>query len=163
VHLVEVSPSRRKLIEPDVALTQREPSAAPSPAPAGVATLEPVTLSLVIEEEAHERHSEILHRPDRTLVAGLELLSPANKAVPARHPHPAAGARSGPVDRPRRGVPHDLPARALRPLGRLHRTAAGCPGCGAAGVGDGADQRRSVGLKGEWRPSRRGFPLPPSP
>src|SRR5437867_2606885 len=74
VNLVEVFPSRKKLVEPDVAVTQRGPSRAPSPAPAGVATLEPVTLSLVIEEETHQRHIEILHRPDRTLVAVLDLL-----------------------------------------------------------------------------------------
>jgi hypothetical protein len=53
-------------------------------APAGVATLEPVTLSLPMEEETHDRHLEILHRPDRTLVATLELLSPANKEEPGR-------------------------------------------------------------------------------
>jgi Protein of unknown function (DUF4058) len=84
VNLVEVFPSRRKLIEPDVAVTQRGSSRSPSPAPAGLATLEPVTLSLLIEEETHERHIEILHRPDRTLVAVLELLSPANKEEPGR-------------------------------------------------------------------------------
>jgi hypothetical protein len=44
----------------------------------------PDTLSLVIEEETHERHIEIRHRPDRTLVAVLELLSPANKEEPGR-------------------------------------------------------------------------------
>ncbi len=32
----------------------------------------------------HKRHIEILHRPDRTLVAVLELLSPANKEEPGR-------------------------------------------------------------------------------
>src|SRR5262245_23366919 len=84
VNLVQMSPPRRKLIEPDVAVTQREPSRGSSPAPAGLALLEPVTLSLVIEEEAHERHLEILHRPDRTLVAVLELLSPSNKEESGR-------------------------------------------------------------------------------
>jgi len=84
VNLVEMSPPRRKLIEPDVAVTQRGPSRSPSLAPPGLATLEPVTLSLVIEEETHERHIEILHRPDRTLVAVLEVLSPANKEEPGR-------------------------------------------------------------------------------
>jgi hypothetical protein len=72
VSLVDVSPPRRRLIEPDVAVTQREPSRGPSPAPAGLATLETATLSLVIAEETHERHIEVLHRPDRTLVAVLE-------------------------------------------------------------------------------------------
>src|SRR5437868_1209965 len=84
VRLVEVAPSRRKLIEPDVALTRHQPSPPPSPAPPGAATLEPVTVSLVIEEETHERHIEILHRPNQALVAVLELLSPANKEEPGR-------------------------------------------------------------------------------
>jgi hypothetical protein len=84
VSLVEMSPPRKKFIEPDLAVTQRGRPRSPSPAPAGVATLEPVTLALVIEEETHERHIEILHRPDRTLVAVLELLSPANKEEPGR-------------------------------------------------------------------------------
>ena len=52
VRLVEVAPTRRKLIEPDVA--------------------------------AHERYIEILHRPERALVAVLELLSPTNKEEPGR-------------------------------------------------------------------------------
>ena len=85
VNLVEVAPPRRKLVEPDVAITQGGPMRSPpSAAPVGIATLEPVTLSLPIEEETHERHIEILHRPDRTLVALLELLSPANKEEPGR-------------------------------------------------------------------------------
>src|SRR5581483_2163444 len=84
VRLVEVTLPRQKRVEPDVAVSQSERSRFPSPAPAGVATLEPVTLALVIEEETHERHIEILHRPDRTLVAVLELLSPANQEEPGR-------------------------------------------------------------------------------
>ena len=85
VRLVEVAPAGRKRIEPDVAVTRHEPSSPPIPAPAGVATLEPVTIPLVIEEEeTHERYIEILHRPERTLVAVLELLSPANKEEPGR-------------------------------------------------------------------------------
>src|SRR5262249_56700428 len=50
VRLVEVAPPRRKLIEPDVALMRPKFSPPPSPAPAGVATLEPVTIPLVMEE-----------------------------------------------------------------------------------------------------------------
>jgi len=85
VRLVEVVPPRRKLIEPDVAVARRSPSRIPSPAPTGAATLEPVTIPLVIEEdEAHERYIEILHRPERSLVAVLELLSPSNKEEPGR-------------------------------------------------------------------------------
>jgi hypothetical protein len=74
----------KKLIEPDVAITEYESLGLRSAAPAGVATLEPITLSLVVEEEIHERHIEILHRPDRKLVATLEMLSPANKEEPGR-------------------------------------------------------------------------------
>jgi hypothetical protein len=84
VSLVEIAPPRKKWIEPDVAVTHHGPSRGSLSAPEGVATLEPVTLSLRIEEETHERHIEILHRPDRTLVAVLELLSPANKEEPGR-------------------------------------------------------------------------------
>src|SRR5436190_22096660 len=68
VNLVQISPPREKRIEPDVAITQRGPSVVPSRAPADVATFEPVTLSLIIEEDTHERYIEILHRPDHTLV-----------------------------------------------------------------------------------------------
>jgi hypothetical protein len=85
VRLIELAPPKRKLIEPDVAVTQREPTRTPAPAPAGAATLEPVTLELEIEEdEIHERYIEILHRPERSLVAVLELVSPANKEEPGR-------------------------------------------------------------------------------
>jgi Protein of unknown function (DUF4058) len=84
VNLVEITPPRKRLIEPDVAITQRDPSRSPFQDSTGLATLEPLNMSLVIEEETHERHIEILHRPDRTLVAVLELLSPANKEEPGR-------------------------------------------------------------------------------
>ena len=84
VTLMEIVPPRRKLIEPDVAVTHRGPPRGASPAPAGLATLEPVTLSLIIEEETHERHIEILHRPDHSLVAVLEMRSPTNKEEPGR-------------------------------------------------------------------------------
>lgn len=84
VRLVEVAPAGRKRIEPDVAVTRHEPSSSPAPAPVGVTTLEPVTIPLLVEEETHERYIEILHRPERTLVAVLELLSPANKEEPGR-------------------------------------------------------------------------------
>src|SRR5436190_21613578 len=63
VSLVELSPPRKKLIEPDLAVSRLGPARPPSPPPAGLAVLEPVTLSLVIEEETHERHIQIRHRP----------------------------------------------------------------------------------------------------
>jgi hypothetical protein len=66
VYLVEHSPETRKL------------------GYAGVATLEPITIPLAILEGPRETYIEILHQPDRSLVAALELLSPANKEQPGR-------------------------------------------------------------------------------
>src|SRR5436190_12812810 len=50
VQVVEYTARLGKLLEPDVAVTQRSPSPArtAAPAPAGVATLEPVTLTLAV-------------------------------------------------------------------------------------------------------------------
>ena len=72
VYLIEQDPDSRKLVYPDVAVSH------------GVATLEPVTIPLKILEGPRETYVEILHRPDRKLIATLELLSPANKNQPGR-------------------------------------------------------------------------------
>jgi hypothetical protein len=86
VNLVETSPDRIKLLEPDLALSQSRPSLPGVTASTGAVTLEPVTIPhLFIEEEQHERWIEILHRPERSLVTVLELLSPANKEEPGLH------------------------------------------------------------------------------
>jgi hypothetical protein len=86
VNLIETSPDRIKLIEPDMALSQDRPSAPGAVAPGGAATLEPVTIPhLFVEEEQHERWIEILHRPERSLVTVVELLSPSNKEAPGLH------------------------------------------------------------------------------
>jgi hypothetical protein len=83
INLIESSPDRIRLLEPDLAVSQDQPSAAGAAASAGVATLEPVTIPhLPLTEEVHERWIEILHRPDRSLVTVLEVLSPANKEEP---------------------------------------------------------------------------------
>ncbi len=84
VNLVERPPEVHRRIEPDVAVSQRGPASARPGTSAGTATLEPVTIPLVIEDEVRETFIEILHRPDRSLVAVLELLSPANKEEPGR-------------------------------------------------------------------------------
>jgi hypothetical protein len=86
VNLVEVHPrpSTRR-IEPDVALTRRgqgEPGVMVLSAPAGLTTVEAVTVPLLVEEEDSETYIQVLHRPGRTLVAVLELLSPSNKEDP---------------------------------------------------------------------------------
>lgn len=83
VYLMESEPDHRKLVFPDVAVTHMEGSGLQSAA-GTVATLEPVTIPLTILEGPRETYIEILHRPDRTLVTALELLSPANKQQPGR-------------------------------------------------------------------------------
>jgi hypothetical protein len=84
VYLIEHDPEERKLAFPDVAITQTGSAGPVSATAGGVATLEPVTIPLTILEGPRETYVEILHRPDRSLVAVLELLSPANKEQPGR-------------------------------------------------------------------------------
>jgi hypothetical protein len=84
VNLVEVPPEKLRRFAPDVAITQKSPSPRVAPAATGVATLEPVVLPLAIEEEIRETYIQLLYRRDRTLVAILEMLSPANKEEPDR-------------------------------------------------------------------------------
>src|SRR5262249_54953635 len=72
---------------PDVAVTHGELLTQISESSAGTtatATVEPVTIPLTILEGPRETYIEILHQPDRSLVAALELLSPANKEQPGR-------------------------------------------------------------------------------
>jgi Protein of unknown function (DUF4058) len=82
VNLVERPPETVRRVEPDLALARRGPSGAARAAAPGVATLEPVSIPILIVDEKPETFIEILHRPGRTLVAILEVLSPANKDEP---------------------------------------------------------------------------------
>lgn len=85
VYLIEHNPDSRKLVFPDVAVTQiDEPLRRSSSSAIEVATLEPVTIPLMILEGPRETFIEIIHRADRSLVTALELLSPANKNQPGR-------------------------------------------------------------------------------
>jgi hypothetical protein len=82
INLIECSPDRIKLLEPDLAVSRDLPAKGKA-VTGGIATLEPVTIPhLRIEEEQRERWIEILHRPDRSLVTVMELLSPTNKEEP---------------------------------------------------------------------------------
>ena len=72
-----------KRIEPGLVITGRFISGVLA-APAGVGIIEPVTVPLFIDEEDRETFIEIRRRPERTVVATLELLSPANKEEPGR-------------------------------------------------------------------------------
>lgn len=82
VKLVDVEADKNYLIRPDISVSHatRRPEGAAS----GVATLDPETIPTVILDEDREVFLKILHRPDRTLVTVLELLSPANKLEPDR-------------------------------------------------------------------------------
>jgi hypothetical protein len=80
IQLVELASGVARQIVPDVTVERRDAHAEQHPAEAWDASPEPVTLPLpVIEEEVRESWIEIRHRPDHSLVAVLELLSPTNK------------------------------------------------------------------------------------
>jgi len=83
VYLIENEPDARKLVFPDVAITDGEGAGRRTRA-SDVATLDPVTIPLTILDGPRETYIEIIHRSDRSLVTALELLSPANKNKPGR-------------------------------------------------------------------------------
>lgn len=83
VYLIEHDPDSRKLVFPDVSVTVADGPEWQLKSSV-VATLDPVTIPLTILGGPREAYIEILHRPDRTLVTSLELLSPSNKQRPGR-------------------------------------------------------------------------------
>jgi hypothetical protein len=80
VNLSQLEPEVVKLINPDVAISRGPGVRRMPPAHSGVAVLEPEVIPQTYVEEIRQSYIEILHQPDRTLVAVLELLSPTNKA-----------------------------------------------------------------------------------
>ncbi len=93
-YLVERPPEWRRAVYADVSVTRPEAfTEAPGNPQAAVATLDPVTIPLVISEEVRATHIEIRRRQDRALVTVLELLSPANKEEPGRGEY--LGKRNG--------------------------------------------------------------------
>lgn len=82
VTLVEAPAHEAKQYLPDVAVVQRGPAS--SWTAADVLTVEPVTIPVTFLEEETAGYIQILHRPDRTLVAVLEILSPGNKGGATR-------------------------------------------------------------------------------
>jgi hypothetical protein len=64
---------------PDVAILH-EGEARGGATGGGVATLEPVTIPITFIEDERQPYIEIRHRPSRTLVTVIEVLSPANKS-----------------------------------------------------------------------------------
>lgn len=83
VYLVEHDPEARKLILPDVAISGGDWQTGARSA-SGAMLLEPEVVPLEIPEGPREAYIEILHRPERSLVTVLELLSPTNKTNPGR-------------------------------------------------------------------------------
>jgi len=85
VNFVEVLPARGNRREPDITVTHQGETRRESAAPSGGTTvLEPISVPLAIAEPEQETYIEVLHRPERSLVAVLEPLSPANKEEPGR-------------------------------------------------------------------------------
>ena len=82
--VVEIPGESVKLIRPDLAISQGHPLSNAAPETSGVATLEPASIPLEYPVEEVESYLKILHRPDRTLVTVLELLSPTNKVDTGR-------------------------------------------------------------------------------
>lgn len=85
IHLVDLPSGGMRKMLPDVAVERRESY----PTPAEPASWQPspatVTLPLPLDEvEVRESWIEIYHRPDRSLVAVLELLPPTNKRGESR-------------------------------------------------------------------------------
>jgi hypothetical protein len=83
VYLVEHDPEARKLMSPDIGVSD-VPGPREGRPSSGATTLEPVTIPLTMLEGPRETYIEILHKPDRQLVTVLELSSPANKEQPGR-------------------------------------------------------------------------------
>jgi hypothetical protein len=80
IHLVDLSSGAMRKLLPDVAVERREAYRAPVEQATWQSSAVAVTLPLPLdEEEVRESWIEIYHRPDRSLVAVLELLSPTNK------------------------------------------------------------------------------------
>lgn len=82
IDLVQMSPQVIRLIYPDIAVS-KGPRRVKRVKENGTGTLllEPVTIPHEFLEEVRQARIEILHRPERTLVAVVEMLSPFNKSA----------------------------------------------------------------------------------
>jgi hypothetical protein len=87
VNLASVPDEPVRQFRPDVAVERLGGGPGPAGEAAAVAVLtedETVPVELVMLDDERERFIEVLHRPERSLVAVIELLSPSNKAEPGR-------------------------------------------------------------------------------
>lgn len=69
---------------PDSFVFEKPHAGGPRVPNSSTAVLEPVTLPLLIVHESRETYLEIYHRPERSLVGIIELLSPTNKSGEGR-------------------------------------------------------------------------------
>ncbi len=78
--VAEVNGDGRTML-PDLSVSQSQPLPREVPAETAVATLErePVRLNVSYADEVTESFLRVFHRPDASLIAVLELLSPTNK------------------------------------------------------------------------------------
>lgn len=82
--LVNLDDNEARLIRPDIAVERQSQgpfSGTATAAVSGALILEPVSIPLAMFDEEKHGYIQILHRPDKSLVAILELLSPANKSA----------------------------------------------------------------------------------
>lgn len=85
IHLERRHVRHREIRYADVGVVRRVRRSKPlARAASGAATLEPVSVPLLVMEEVRETFIEIRQLPGRELVAVLELLSPGNKVNPGR-------------------------------------------------------------------------------
>lgn len=76
----------RRVIAPDLRVIQGSESGRKQlkEAEAGIATVEPLEVTTLIEEEIHEPHIQIIDHLQKTVVTVIEVLSPANKVRGSR-------------------------------------------------------------------------------
>jgi hypothetical protein len=82
IRLIEYTADERRIAIPDVAVAHgaESPRFNPTRQPSGdVAILEPMSIPMPVVEEVRDVWIEILHRPERSLITIIELLSPSNK------------------------------------------------------------------------------------
>ena len=79
INLIQASPEVIKLIYPELAVTRAKHAPSGKRKSGSATLLEPVTLPHEIYEELKQARIEIIHRPERSLVTILEVLSPFNK------------------------------------------------------------------------------------
>jgi hypothetical protein len=74
----------RRVIVPDLRIKEREGAASPRHENGGVATVEPIVVTMLLDDEIHEARLEVIDAETRTVVTVLEILSPSNKVLQSR-------------------------------------------------------------------------------